>query len=80
VPNESVLGPLLFPGYTNNIRRDIDSDIRLLADDCSIYRKILDSSDTGKLQTDLNKLGGWAVENEMKLNPDKSKAGTASVV
>jgi hypothetical protein len=31
-------------------------------------------SDTGKLQTDLNKLGEWAVENEMKINPDKSKA------
>jgi hypothetical protein len=45
-----------------------------IADDCMIYRKILDSSDTGKLQTDLNKLGEWAVKNEMKLNPEKSKA------
>jgi hypothetical protein len=26
------------------------------------------------LQTDLNRLGEWAVENEMKINPDRSKA------
>ena len=38
------------------------------------YRKITDSSDIGKLQSDLNRLGEWAVENEVKLNPDKSKA------
>jgi hypothetical protein len=39
-----------------------------------MYRKILASSDTGKLQADLNRLGEWAVENEIKINPDKSKA------
>ena len=37
-------------------------------------RKIKDSSDIDKLQTDLNGLGEWAVENEMKINPGKSKA------
>jgi hypothetical protein len=39
------------------------SNIRLLADDCIIYRKIMDISDIDKLQTDLNRLGEWAVEN-----------------
>ena len=34
----------------------------------------MDSSDTGKLQTVLNILGEWAVENELKINPGKSKA------
>jgi hypothetical protein len=38
-----------------------------------IYRKILDNSDIGKLQTDPNRLGESAVENEMKINRDKSK-------
>jgi len=46
----------------------------LFADDCVIYKKIMDSSDNDKLQTDLNRLGDWAVENEMKINPVKSKA------
>jgi hypothetical protein len=48
--------------------------MRLFADDCIIYTKILDSSDIGKLQTDLNRVGEWAVENEFKINQDKSKA------
>jgi hypothetical protein len=47
---------------------------QIFADDCMIYRKILESGDTGKLQTDLNRLGEWTVENEMKINPGKSKA------
>jgi hypothetical protein len=74
VPQESVLGPLLFLAYVNDIWRNIESNIRLFADDCIIYRKIKDSSDTDKLQKDLNKLGEWALENEMKINPRKSKA------
>jgi hypothetical protein len=74
VPQGSVLDPLLFLAYVNEICRDTDSDIWLFADDCIIYRKILDSSDIGKLQTDLNRLGEWTVENEMKINPDESKA------
>jgi len=31
----------------------------------------MDSSDIAKLQTDLNRLREWAVENEMQINPDK---------
>jgi len=34
----------------------------------------MDSNDIDNLQTDLNRLGEWAVENEIKINPDKSKA------
>ncbi len=34
----------------------------------------MDRKDVDKLQTDLNILGKWAVENEMKINPGKSKA------
>ena len=34
----------------------------------------MDSSDTDESQTDLNRLGEWAVEKEMKINPDESKA------
>ena len=33
----------------------------------------MDSGDIDKLQTDLNRLGEWAVENEMKINPGKVK-------
>jgi len=34
----------------------------------------MDNSDIDKLRTDLNRLGEWAVENEMKINSEKCKA------
>ena len=39
VPKGSVLGPLLFVAYVNDIRRNMESTIRLFADDCVIYKK-----------------------------------------
>jgi hypothetical protein len=39
-----------------------------------IYRKIVSNYAVEELQTDLDRLGDWAVENEMKINPYKSKA------
>jgi hypothetical protein len=50
------------------------SHMRLFVDDCIIYRKILERGRIGKLQTYLNSLMEWEVENKMKSNPDKSKA------
>jgi len=66
VPQGSVLGPLLFLAYVNDIWRNIESKVRLLADDCIINRKTLNIKDVEKLQTDLNRLGDWAKGNENK--------------
>ena len=74
VPQGSVLGPLLFLAYVNNIWKNIESKIRLFADDCIIYRKILNIKDVEKLQTDLDRLGDWVERNEIKINPNKSTA------
>ena len=52
----------------------MESTIRLFADGCVIYRKIINNEDMDKLQKDLDRLGEWAVENAMKINPSKSKA------
>jgi hypothetical protein len=71
VPQGSVLGPLLFLAYVNDIWRNIESTFRLFADDCVIYRKIINNEDIEKLQRDLDRL---AAENVMKINPSKSKA------
>jgi hypothetical protein len=63
----------LFLAYVNDNWRNTESKVRLFADDCIIHRKILNIN-VEKLQADLDRLGDWAVENEMKLNPNKSKA------
>jgi len=58
VPQGSVLGPLLFLAYVNDIWRNMESTITLFADDCVIYRKIINNADMEKLQKDLDRLGG----------------------
>ena len=40
----------------------------------AIYRKIINNADMEKLQKNLDRLGEWAVENAMKINPSKNKA------
>jgi hypothetical protein len=52
---------------------NIESTIRLFADDCVSYRKIINNEDMEELQKDMDRLEGWAVENAMKINPSKSK-------
>jgi hypothetical protein len=66
VPQGSLLGSLLFLAYINDIWRNIEPKIRLFADDCIIYRNILNISDVDKLQADLERLAEWAAENETK--------------
>jgi len=73
-PQGSLLGSLLFLAYVNDIGRNIESNIRLFADDCVIYRKLLTKEDMITLQRDVDRLGELAVDNAMKINLSKSKA------
>jgi len=70
----SVLGPLLFLAYVNDIWRNSVSTIRLFADDCIVYKKIIGNEDIEKLLKDLDRLEEWAAENEMKINPSECGA------
>ena len=45
VPQGTVLGPLLFSLHINDISSDIESEIRLCADDCVCHREIKDEED-----------------------------------
>ena len=65
---------LLFLVCVNDIWKNIESNIRPFADDCVIYRKIVNSNDIEKLQRVLGKLREWVVENGMQINPGQSKA------
>jgi hypothetical protein len=59
VPQGTVLEPLLFLIFINDLPNCVQSRIRLFADDCILYRKIRSIKDTIILQNDLNKLADW---------------------
>ena len=71
VPQGSVLGPLMFLIFINDIHCEISSQLRLFADDTLIYRVIDSDQDYHTLQSDLNKLSEWAQTWGMEFNVDK---------
>ena len=71
VPQGTVLGPLLFLLYINDIANRVSSSIRLFADDCILYRVIKCENDSIILQRDLDLLSQWATLWQMKFNVSK---------
>ena len=68
VPQGSVLGPLLFLVYINDLPVQIESHCRLFADDAIIYNTT-DNIDT--LQRDLRTLEAWSAKWQMTFNTSK---------
>ena len=74
VPQGSVLGPLLFLIYINDLPDGITSICKIFADDTSLFTKVLDINEsTNKLNTDLKKITKWAHQWKMQFNPDPNK-------
>ena len=71
VPQGSVLGPVLFLLYINDIDGNITFSIRLFADDSIIYRKISSKTDHEILKIDLNQLKTWSDKWQMEFNVSK---------
>ena len=68
VPQGSVLGPLLFSLYVNDIPSLVDSPILLFADDTKVYRAIKCREDHLQLQSDIDKLLVWSNMWQLKFN------------
>lgn len=73
VPQGTVLGPLLFLLFINDIGINLNAgtSIRLFADDCLIYRPIRSPQDQVLLQQDLSSLQAWSTTWGMRFNPSK---------
>ena len=72
VPQGSILGPLLFLIYINDITEVVTSDLRIFADDTFIFRTA-DSNSSVSLNADLKIITDWAHQWKMLFNPDITK-------
>ena len=73
VPQGSVLGPILFLIYINDLDDDITSKVLKFADDTKVFRKIKSDAGRQHLQDDLNKLIEWSEKWQMLFNFGKCK-------
>ena len=74
VPQGSVLGPLLFLIYINDLPDGITSMCKFFADDASLFSKVLDiNKSVAELNTGLEKISQWAYQWKMQFNPNPNK-------
>ena len=73
VPQGSVLGPLLFVIYINDLPDEIEAAVKIFADDTKLYGKASSEEDYTTLQRDVQKLEGWSEKWQLHFNAKKFK-------
>ena len=76
VPQGSVLGPLLFLIFINDLPSCVQSDAYLFADDTKVFRQIHCKNDQVALQRDMTTLSVWCEDWLLKFNSKKCKTVT----
>ena len=79
VPQGSVLGPLLFLIFINDLPDELQNKCRLYADDNKIIAPIKTESDSIKFQEDINALDNWSKKWSLGLNFEKCCIANAAL-
>ena len=74
IPQGSVLGPILFVCFINDLPNVVGSMCQLFADDAKIFRSVKTSDDIKLLQDDINKITAWSKKWQLPFNVDKCKS------
>ena len=74
VPQGSILGPLLFLIYINDLPNELKSNAKLFPDDTSLFTIVKDENESANvLNNDLLLISKWAFNWKMLFNPDANK-------
>ena len=74
VPQGSILSPLLFLTFNNDLLDNLSTNVKLFVDDTSLFPVVHDiAASSCKLNCDLNRVREWAFQWKMSLNPEPSK-------
>ena len=83
VPQGSVIVPILFLIYINDLDLGVENEILKFADDTKLYGIVTNETEAKTLQTDLNRLTMWTDHWQIKFNIDKCKVmhiGSSNIV
>ena len=74
VPQGFILGPLLFLIYINDLPENLQSTVKLFADDTSLFSTVYEPNiSASQLESDLKKISHWEYKWKTNFNPDHSK-------
>ena len=75
IPQGSVLGPILFVVFINDMPNVVDSLCQLFADDAKLFRNVnlRENENTSKLQVDINNMTEWSTKWQLLFNTGKCK-------
>ena len=74
VPQGSILGPLFFLVYINDLTADLRCNVKLFADDTSLFTIVQDSDTAASdMNHDMELISKWAHDWRMSFNPDPQK-------